>query len=220
MKKFIRALFFLTPFFQNNSAKSQPNTYQDEILVFKTKDSLQFPQDNSILFIGSSSIRLWNTLQDDFAGYPVLNRGFGGACLPDLLLYSNKIIFPYHPKQIIIYCGENDLTSDAITADTVFSRFVNLYDTIRAELDSVPIVFISMKPSVSRSAIIPKITEGNAKIKQFIDSQKYISYVDVYSKMLTKDLKPDPTLFSPDMLHMNEKGYAIWKETIQPYLIK
>ncbi|PZR24346.1 MAG: G-D-S-L family lipolytic protein [Citrobacter freundii] len=201
------------------SVSAQP--FAQEIAAFKKQDSLKFPAANQILLIGSSSFTKWKDVQDYFPSYPILNRGFGGSQLPDQVRYVNDIVFPYKPKQIIIYCGENDMASaDSVTADVVLRRFRELFYAIRAKLPKVPIAFISMKPSPSRQLIQPKIIEGNAKIRAFLKKQKSTAFIDVYKDMINDEGKPMADLFVEDNLHMNKKGYAIWQKLMEPYLMK
>jgi lysophospholipase L1-like esterase len=160
-------------------------------------------------------------VQDYFPGYTIINRGFGGSSLPDVIRYANDIIIPYHPKQIVIYCGENDLAaSDNVTEDTVFNRFKILFELIRSKLKDVPIVYVSIKPSPSRAKLRPKMEEANSMIKEYLGEQRNTAFVDVYFLMLNGDYAPVPEIFREDSLHMNAKGYAIWQKAIQPYLIK
>ncbi len=195
--------------------------YWEDIQAFKKQDSLQFPGTNKILFVGSSSFTNWKDVQDYFPSYPIINRGFGGSSLPDVIRYSKDVIFPYRPKQIVIYCGENDLAaSDTVTAKMVFSRFVQLFNMIRTRLPAVPIIYISMKPSPSRQLLTPKMREGNSMIRSFLKKKKKTVFVDVYREMIDDEGKPIPELFLEDQLHMNKKGYGIWQKAIEPYLIK
>lgn len=193
----------------------------NEINYFKKKDSLQAPPNNPILFIGSSSFTMWKDVQDYFPGYPILNRGFGGSSLPHLIMYANDIIFPYHPKQIVIYCGENDLSEGSyVTGKLICSRFKQLYALIRSKLPDVPIVYISMKPSPSREKYLTTMKDGNRRIRKFISHNKNASFIDVYHNMLDEEGKLRPDIYRVDNLHMNEKGYRIWQPLIAPYLIK
>jgi lysophospholipase L1-like esterase len=199
---------------------SQPPFY-DEIRAFKIQDSIKMPPQNAILFVGSSSFRKWKDVQSYFPGYKIINRGFGGSSLPDVIRYANDIIFPYHPKEIVIYCGENDFPADStVTSQIVFDRFKTLYGMIRAKLPTVPVVYISIKPSPSRREYWPKMLEANKLIKNYIGTQQHASFVDVFDLMLNENNQPKPEIFLNDSLHMNAKGYAIWKKAIQPYLIK
>jgi lysophospholipase L1-like esterase len=219
MKYCYLVLFFLASFSGTN-AQQHPPFYSD-IKSFEKQDSVHFPPSNEILFVGSSSFTKWTDVQDYFPGYPIVNRGFGGSSLPDVIRYADEIIFPYHPKQIVIYCGENDLAaSDTVTAQTVLMRFKVLFDMIRKKLPNVPIDFVSMKPSPSRENLMPKYVEGNLLIKKFLQKKKKASFINIYDAMLDTNGKPLKDIFIGDNLHMNEKGYKIWQKIIAPYLIK
>ena len=211
----------LIQFIGFNSLQAQPFAFLDEITAFKKSDSVNHPPKNVILFVGSSSFRMWKNIQQDFPGYTIINRGFGGSTLPDVMYYANDIIFPYMPRQIVIYVGENDLaSSDTVTAQSVVNRFKSLFYLIRNRMNEVPIVFVSIKPSPSREKLLPKIKEANRGIKLFLKKKMKVSYVDVFHKMLTPKGLIRGELFIEDQLHMNNKGYEIWKNTIRPYLLK
>ncbi|MCX6316512.1 MAG: GDSL-type esterase/lipase family protein [Bacteroidetes bacterium] len=195
--------------------------YAEEIRAFKEKDSIAMPAKGQILLAGSSSFTLWRDVQNYFPAYPILNRGFGGSSLTDLIYYAEEVIFKYEPKQIIIYCGENDFAgNDTLYPAQVAQRFFDLFAMIRARYKKVPIAYISMKPSPARQHLMPKFNVANVMIRNFLKKKKRTTYIDVYHKMLDKDGKPMTDIFGPDNLHMNAKGYAIWKELIEPVLIK
>jgi lysophospholipase L1-like esterase len=195
--------------------------FWNEIAEFKKKDSIQHPPAGAILFVGSSSFRKWTNLQSDFPGYAIINRGFGGSGFDDVIHYAKDIIYPYHPKQIVIYCGDNDLaSSENVTAKKVYKRFVKLYDLIRKHLQNVDIVYVSIKPSPSREKLMPRMEEANDLIRDFTAKHSHVRFVDVYHLMLTPQGHPMEDLFTADKLHMNEKGYKIWQKAIQPYLEK
>ncbi len=144
-----------------------------------------------------------------------------GSTLADVLRYEEDVIFKYDPKQIVIYCGENDVaSSDTITATTIFNRFQNLYSEIRAIYPNVPVVYISLKPSPSRWYLKEKSMAVNDLIEKFLKNQNNAEFVSIWNDMLGPDGKPMPELFVEDNLHMNAKGYAIWQKKIQPVLIK
>lgn len=195
--------------------------FWDEIQAFQKKDSVQAPAKNAILFVGSSSFQKWNDVQDYFPGYPIINRGFGGSSFPDLIRYADDVIFKYQPKQVVVYCGDNDLaSSDTVTAHAVYRRFVQLFDLIRTELPKTAIAFVSIKPSPARARLMPKMKTANALIKTFLKTKPKTAYVDVYSKMLQPNGKPIPGLFVEDSLHMNSSGYKIWQRQLKPVLLK
>jgi lysophospholipase L1-like esterase len=203
------------------STLSFAQTFTQDIANFKKKDSISFPAKNQILFAGSSSFTKWTDVQEYFPSYPIINRGFGGSTLPDVIRSADDIIFPYQPKQIVIYCGENDLaTSDTITAEIVTERFKTLFNLIRSKMPNVSVVFVSLKPSPSREKLWPKMVATNKAIKKFLKKKKNTAFVDVYSKMFNSDGTVMADIFIADKLHMNAKGYAIWQKAIEPYLLK
>ena len=225
MKKQFRhviALFsFLAALAVAGTSYAQKPAFYDEIQSFRKQDSVSMPAKNSILFVGSSSFRMWTNIKEDFRMHSVINRGFGGSSLPDVIRYADQIIFPYQPAQVIIYCGDNDLAaSDTVTSQIVFERFQTLFHMIRKQLPEAAIAFVSIKPSPSRAHLLPKIISANNLIKEFLKGQAKSAYIDVFSAMVDQQGNPKPDLFIDDRLHMNQKGYAIWVEIIGPYLIK
>jgi lysophospholipase L1-like esterase len=137
------------------------------------------------------------------------------------LRYEEDVIFKYDPKQIVIYCGDNDVaSSDTITATTVLNRFKNLFSEIRAVYPKVPVAFVSIKPSPSRWQLKDKAIAANNMIEKFLKKEKNAQFIDVWNPMLGQDGKPMSDIFIEDNLHMNAKGYAIWQKIIQPYLEK
>lgn len=215
-------VLFLFPLFLSQLGFSQTDStppFWNEIQYFKKTDSTLSPPKGKILMIGSSSFTHWKDVGYYFQGYPLINRGFGGSSLPHLMRYFDDIVTPYQARQILIYCGENDL-SPTVTADTVVERFKTLFNMIRKQDKHVKITYISMKPSPSRVHLKDKMLEGNEKIKEWLKSKKNTSYVDVFHKMLLPNGHPMPDIFLKDSLHMNAKGYEIWQKEIGPHLLK
>jgi lysophospholipase L1-like esterase len=200
--------------------KTEAQAFAGEIKAFKQQDSVSFPPKGAILFVGSSSFRFWTDVDQYFPGYTIINRGFGGSSFPDVIRYAPDIIFPYQPKQIVIYCGDNDFAaSDSVSSQTVFGRFKELFTLIRAKMPDVNIVFVSMKPSPSRVKQMPREEETNGWIRQFLAAQKNTAFVDVYHPMLDASGRPKSDIFKSDSLHMNRNGYVIWQKEIKPYLL-
>jgi hypothetical protein len=218
--KLLSKCFILLAFFAiAENAISQP--FINEIKAFRRADSTSMPPQNAILLIGSSSFTNWKDVAKYFPEHTIINRGFGGSSLPHMTMYAEDIIFKYNPKQIIIYCGENDLTGGpTITADTIFNRVKKLHQLIRSRYKKVPIAYISMKPSPSREKYLETMQKGNALIKAFMEHEKRSSYIDVYSSMLDANGKILTHIFLSDKLHMNAEGYKIWQGVIAPYLVK
>ncbi|MCW3464557.1 GDSL-type esterase/lipase family protein [Chitinophaga nivalis] len=220
MNKCFAFFLLLTAGFFNVLQAQTQHSYQEDIGTIRNYDKIYAPPENPILFIGSSSIRKWDDLERVFSHYVVLNRGFGGAELNDVTYFAEDIIFPYHPRQIIIYAGENDLPDEVTTADSVLARFKNLYACIRAKLPVVPIVYISIKPSPVRERFFEKAQAANKLIAGFLAGEQNTRFLDLYSLMLDKSKRPRKELFVGDMLHMNRKGYAIWEAAVKPYLLE
>ncbi len=221
MKRKYNCLIILIVFILVRSVEVAAQPFLEEIQLFKKQDSVSFPPKNAILFIGSSSFTNWKDVQEYFPHFTIINRGFGGSSVSDLIRYIDDIIYPYQPKQIVIYCGENDLAaSDTVTGKMVYSRFVQLFEKIRLKLPGISVVFISLKPSPSRWYLKDKMAAANSLIKRYLLTKKKTSFVNVYSKMLDADGTPMKDIFLEDELHMNAKGYIIWQKLLQKELLK
>ena len=217
----MKKLFFAcaaTIAFINLSGQQLPNLW-DEVQTIRKFDVQYRNPPHPILFVGSSSIRKWDGLQVAFGKYNVINRGIGGAVISDIIFYLNDIVFPYQPKQIVLYVGENDVPNSNMTADSILNQTKKLFRLIRVKLPTTPIIYISFKPSPSRDQFQKKATEAVQLIRNFLTQERNVIYIDVYSKML-KDGKSRPELFVEDQLHMNTKGYKIWEKAIRSYLIQ
>ena len=196
--------------------------FQDEIEVFKKMDSLSSPPKNSILFVGSSSFKNWKDINNYFPGLPIINRGFGGSSLTDLIFFNQETIIKYKPKQIYIYCGENDIaSSDTVTPQMVLERFKTLFSIIRTQLGkTIQIVYISIKPSIARWKMENTFVAANTLIQNYLHHQKNTQFLDIHSAMLDSDGMVLTDIFISDKLHMNAKGYAIWQKIIEPTLLQ
>ena len=202
-------------------AQDQKPAFWEDIRDFKKADSAAPPPKNAILFIGSSSFTMWKDVQEYFPQYKIINRGFGGSTLLDQVRYINDIVVPYKPKQVIIYCGENDLaSSDTVDGKDVARRFQRLFTIIRNKFPKTQVSYISMKPSPSRELLLKKMRSGNDQIKKYLSTKKRTAFIDVYKEMIDDEGKPRTDIFLEDNLHMNKAGYAIWKKAIEPYLVK
>lgn len=218
MKKLVFLLCIMV-FWASNNLLAQP--FANEIAAFKRQDSLKMPARGAILFVGSSSFRLWKDLEQRFPKKSIINRGFGGSSLSDVKRYLPDIVYPYEPSKIVMYCGENDFTgpgSDTVTAETVYERFVDVYLAIRVKYPLVPFTYVSIKPSPSRRHLLPKMAKANKLIQQYLRYMPHAHFADVYAKMLDKKGNPMPDIFTGDSLHMNAKGYDIWQKALKRHL--
>lgn len=222
MKIYILTFAFFLGIHSSQAQTTTPIPFQDEIEVFLKKDSIAMPAANSILFVGSSSFNYWKDISNYFPGYPIINRGFGGSSLTDVIYFNKETILKYKPKQIYIYCGENDIAAnDTITPQIVFERFKTLYTIIRTHLgNKIPVMYVSIKPSVARWTMEEKFVASNTLIHNFINKQKHTQFLDVHSAMLDTNGEVFKDIFIGDKLHMNARGYAIWQKIIAPTLVK
>src|SRR5579872_278157 len=198
-------LLFIVCIFASLQSFTQP--FADEIQAFKNQDKLNPPPSNAILFVGSSSFRKWTDINNYFPGFTIINRGFGGSTFPDVIRYAGDIIYPYHPKQVVIYCGDNDLVMHNMNGKKVYKRFEQLYEMIRKHLGEIDVVYVSIKPSPNRVNLMPEMEQANDMIRNFMAQRSHASFVDVYHLMLNAQGQPMENLFVGDRLHMNEKGY-------------
>jgi len=218
LKTVLAGTVFLLVFIPCSSGQDKPPFWED-IQTIKQYDKIYMPPARPILFIGSSSIRLWVDFSKTFKDYTVLNRGVGGEVTNDTDRYLDDIVFPYQPKQLVIYVGENDLLK-APDGEYVFEEFKKLYTHIRNRLPVTPIVYIAIKPSPSRKQHTEKAIKANQLIQQFLSADKQVVFLDVFKPMLDKNGEMRPELFKEDMLHMNAKGYEIWNKLLIPHLLK
>lgn len=168
-----------------------------------------------MLFVGSSTIRLWPTLAADFPGVEVIQRGFGGSELSDVVRYIPRIVIPYRPRLIVLYAGDNDLAAGN-SAQGVFDEYRDFVNIVAKALPETRIVFVSIKPSGSRAALLPQMRAANEMVRQYSANNPRLLYVDVFSSMLDANGAPREDLFVGDRLHMNAKGYSIWKQILDP----
>jgi hypothetical protein len=199
-------------------AKPDMNRFKKEIDRFAEMDQQNPPETGQILFIGSSSIRMWDSLAVDMAPLKVINRGFGGSTLPEVLHYADQILFPYAPSMIVLYCGENDIAENASPL-RVFRSFKTFVHQVRQKLPETTVYFIPMKPSIARWELWPDYQKGNQMIATFIKSQEKLEYIDTSPSMLIDSTHIDSTIFIEDGLHMNRKGYERWRAVVRAALI-
>lgn len=200
---------------------SQPKgNYDNDIKTILAYDRIYKIPEHPIVFVGSSSVRMWTGLQEAFGKYNVINRGIGGAVIDDIAYYADQLIIHYKPRQVVLYVGDNDLGSANETADTIANKTIALYKQIRTALPDVPFVYISIKPSPSREKYREKIEAANKLLKRFFDGEPHVNFIDVYSRMLAKDGSFRGELFQSDMTHMLPLGYAIWEKALEPVLVR
>lgn len=216
MKKMLSALLLLT-FALFFSQEKKPMFWQD-IQNFKQLDQEKAPPKDAILLIGSSSFTKWTDVADYFPDKTIINRGFGGSRLTDLNYYAGDLL-NYHPKQIIIYCGENDFADNhKLKANVVVDRFKTFYKKIRAKFPNIEVDYISIKYSPSRQNLWSQMKDANKKIAAFMKKQPRSEFIDITKVMEDSNGKIRKDLFVEDMLHMTPEGYRLWTSVMSPYM--
>ncbi len=209
MRRLPFTLAFAVSFFAP-LVSAAPEKWTAAIDKFTQADVTNPPPKNGIVFVGSSSIVKWTSLEKDFSGLPVINRGFGGSELADSVFYADRIVIPYQPRTVVLYAGDNDLHAGK-TPETVLADFVAFAAKIHAKLPQTRIVYIAVKPSPSRWKIKDQGEKTNTLIAAVCAKDPRFRFVDIWKPMLNDKGEPRPELFVKDMLHMNEAGYAVWK---------
>ncbi|MFY0654768.1 MAG: GDSL family lipase [Cyclobacteriaceae bacterium] len=193
--------------------------FEAEIVALEEKARKHKNSKNLIAFYGSSSIRLWPNLKQDLDPLNVINMGFGGSSYPYCLHYFERIFQHLNPSQMVLYAGDNDLGHGG-TIMEVFYDFKNLILEIQRRFPGIPIHVISIKPSPSRQQLVFKTSEANALLRNYILGTKNGKWIEIFSKMLNEGNKTQPELFIEDQLHLNDKGYDIWRKVVKAHLMK
>ena len=192
-----------------------PTPFEPEILAFEAADRASPPPVGGIVFIGSSSIKNWTDVAADFPGLPVLNRGFGGSTVADVVHYAGRILLPHRPRLVVFYAGDNDLAMGR-SPERVVGDYRAFLERLRSALPAARIAFVSIKPSPSRRAYLDRVRETNRRIWVEIARDSLQAYVDVFTPMLGATGEPRPELFLADSLHMTRAGYLLWRALLAP----
>jgi lysophospholipase L1-like esterase len=203
-------------FFDASFAMAEEGRWESAIQAFEKQDAEQAPPKNGIVFVGSSSIRKWD-LKKWFPDRNVLNRGFGGSEVSDSLEFADRIIVKYEPRVVVVYAGDNDIGHDK-TPQRVFDDVKQLVELIHSKLPKTKIVYIAIKPSIKRWALIAQVREANRLIAELASKDERLEFVDVDKPMIGEDGLPRKELFVEDGLHLSEEGYAIWTSLVRPHL--
>lgn len=225
MKSQFRTLAFLALYLiltsltvnaQDRPHVPDPLRFEEEIQSFEQWDAKNSAPDQAVLFVGSSSIRFWNTAEA-FPEYPVINRGFGGSHITDVLYYYNRLIGRFDPSLIVFYCGENDIYSGQ-SIQHVFDDYLELLNRIESDFPEAHFLYVSIKPSTSRIEHSEQFAEFNRKVEEYNQSNNKMHYIDLASPLTTSNDRPDDSLFMDDRLHLNERGYRLWNGLLAEFL--
>jgi len=197
------------------------SAFEDDIKAFEESDAASPPELGKVLFIGSSSIRMWETLEEDMAPIGVINRGFGGSMLHHSTHFFDRIVLPYQPSVVVMYAGGNDISNLIAprSAETVVADFEEFADKLHSNLGPVPFLYIAIKPSVLREEFWPEMQKANRAIEIIAQENPLLHYIDGATPLLGADGKPTQDYLLWDGLHLNKKGYAIWTEIVRPKLL-
>ncbi len=193
--------------------------HENDIKAYEAEDARQMPAPGGIVFTGSSSFRLWKNAEKDLAPLPIINRGFGGSTLPEVIYYMDRNVLKYKPDTIVVYCENDQFGKKPKTPEQTRDAYVEFTRRVRAELPDAQMYFVSLKPSPSRWERRAEAQKTNQLIREFVKSDRHHEYIDVWPVML-KDGRPDGSIFLKDSLHMNAEGYRRWTEVIKPVLQK
>jgi lysophospholipase L1-like esterase len=196
--------------------KPAQGRWEKAIEAFEQKDQEHRPPKNAIVFVGSSSIRLWD-LAKFFPDLEVINRGFGGSELADSARYASRIVVPYQPRIVVLYAGDNDIGAGK-TPDRVFGDFKDFVKAVHTPLPLAKIIYLSIKPSIFRWKLVGRMREANSLIEEYCKHGDGLVYLDVGTPLLGPDGKPRAELFRGDGLHLNEKGYVLWTSLLRPFI--
>ena len=223
MKPILRLALALSLVFARAALAAETNhnfaKWENEIAAFERSDAANPPPKGALLFIGSSTIRFWKTLAEDFPGQRVINRGFGGSEIVDATHFADRIIFPYAPRMIFLRAGGNDLWAGK-SPEQVFADFQEFVATVHAKLPETEIVFISLSPSIARWKQHEQEKAVNSLVEKFVPQQSHLTYIETYPIVLGTNGEPRAELFVGDKLHFNAEGYKLLVERVRPYLPK
>lgn len=191
--------------------------WEDTLATFAAADLKHKPEPGGVLFVGSSSIRLWDNLESQFADARVIKRGFGGSRLSDCVKLMDRLVIKYRPRSVLLYAGDNDL-AEGSTPEEVLARVKAFADGVHHRLPETRVTFISIKPSPARRALVGKARAANRMVREYADAHPQVDYIDVFTPMLTADGTPRRELFRADALHLNDAGYALWRSIIRPFV--
>lgn len=184
---------------------------------FAAEDAATPPPREPVVFTGSSSVRFWTTLADDFPGVPVMNRGFGGSQVRDSVHYADEVALRYRPRQVLIYAGDNDIDAGR-SPQQVLADFQAFVARLRGELPAVRIGYLAIKPSPLRIDQLPRQQHANGLVRDWAATQPGVDFIDVATPLLDAAGQPREDLFVADRLHLNAEAYALWRAIVAPYL--
>ena len=197
-------------------ANPDPRRFEKDIAAFEAQDLDSRRVSGAVVFVGSSTIRYWDT-DKGFPNLTIVKRGFGGSHVSDNIYYADRIILPYKPKLIVFYAGDADVAGRK-SADQIAADYKTFIADIHAKLPAARLVILAIKPSPAHWNYIDTIRKTNVLVREYIESDRMVTYVDVSEKLLGSDGRPDPKLYADNGLNFNEIGYRVWTEAVRPFI--
>lgn len=197
---------------------NQKNRFESSIQKFEAQDKANPPQLDGILFVGSSSIRIWDTE----ASFPchknrIIKRGFGGSQTSDVLYFFDRVVAKYKPSKIVFYCGDNDIAQKK-TPEQVLQDFDTFLKRTKAMSPKTEVIYLPIKQSVSRVALWDKMQQVNKAIEKRAARNRKLHYCDTIPLLLNSKNELDPKYLQKDGLHLSKEGYQKWTELVKTYL--
>jgi lysophospholipase L1-like esterase len=209
----LACLFLSLQLLDAQTPRPKPERFAKDIAAFAEQE----PEKGCIVFTGSSSIRRWTTLKEDFTGLPVLNRGFGGSVANDLIVYADTVVFRHEPKVLVTYTGSNDLNAK-LAVQEAFEDYTKFLDLVHEKLPKTRVVVTSVKIAIKRLTQMPQVHELNQKLAAWAAGKVWVRYVDTTSYLADAKGQPIRHYYVDDLLHLSPAGYAKWTEILTPVL--
>ena len=213
------ALCAATDTFAGETPPKDANRWEGQVQAYEEQDKASPPPEGAVLFVGSSSVRMWKSIPDDFKPMTAIARGIGGSGIPDQVHYAERLVVRYRPSQIVFYAGDNDVWTGR-TPEQILADYKTFVAKVRKALPRAPIHFLAIKPSPRRTKVWPQAKEANRLAREYAESDVGLTYIDVAAPMLGADGAPRTDIFLKDMLHLNAKGYEMWVPLVKAALAK
>ena len=209
-------------YLKRQALNEDPAYWEGTIARMEARYGGDYPQD-VVVFLGSSSIRFWRTLEDDLAPIPAVNHGFGGSKIKDATHYVDRLVFPFSPRAVVLFSGTNDINeirSSTKTGEQVYDGFVEFVQAVRERDSELPIYYLSITPAKTRWAVWPEADLANKRIAEYAATQEKVIFLDTTEAFLGADGTPNRGLFRLDGLHPNKNGYRVWTSIIKLVLME
>lgn len=201
---------------KETDSEKKASRWEEDIQQFEAWDRKNSYPKDGVLFVGSSSIRMWQT-RESFEDLPVMNRGFGGSQISDSIYFFERIVQPYRPTVVVLYAGDNDIAGGK-TFEQVFEDYKKFVGLVHRSMPKTPVIFVGIKPSGSRWSLWPAMKKANEMVESFCKKDRRLMYFDSATPLIGADGRPMDNLFLKDRLHLNAEGYKVWTKLLRPII--